>query len=139
MVRRRTSSSRARVQLDEAELAAFRAGLRRRYSDSDILDELRAAAKRLGRSPTMREFAQDPEAQLHPQTVIEHFGTWNAAKRAAGSASGPRVGPPPHPEGERSGSTTRVAPLGISLRAHVRLFLERVARGRLRRTERGGA
>src|SRR5256886_3095389 len=84
MARRRTSSSRARVQLDEAELAAFRAGLRRRYSDSDILDELRAAAKRLGRSPTMREFAQDPEAQLHPQTVIEHFGTWNAAKRAAG-------------------------------------------------------
>ena len=21
---------------------------------------------------------------MHPQTVIEHFGTWNAAKRAAG-------------------------------------------------------
>src|SRR5881398_455106 len=84
MVRRRTSSSRARVQLDEAELAAFRAGLRRRYTDEDILDELRAAAKRLDRSPTMREFAQDPEARIHPQTVIEHFGTWNAAKRAAG-------------------------------------------------------
>ena len=32
----------------------------------------------------MREFAQDPEARVHPQTVIEHFGTWNAAKRAAG-------------------------------------------------------
>jgi hypothetical protein len=32
----------------------------------------------------MREFAQDPESRLHPQTVIEHFGTWNAAKRAAG-------------------------------------------------------
>jgi hypothetical protein len=32
----------------------------------------------------MREFAQDPEAKVHPQTVIEHFGTWNAAKRAAG-------------------------------------------------------
>ncbi len=32
----------------------------------------------------MREFAADPEAGLHPQTVIEHFGTWNAAKRAAG-------------------------------------------------------
>ena len=32
----------------------------------------------------MREFAQDPEAGVHPQTVIEHFGTWNAAKRAAG-------------------------------------------------------
>ena len=32
----------------------------------------------------MREFAADAEARVHPQTVIEHFGTWNAAKRAAG-------------------------------------------------------
>jgi hypothetical protein len=32
----------------------------------------------------MKEFAADPEAEMHPQTVIEHFGTWNAAKRAAG-------------------------------------------------------
>lgn len=32
----------------------------------------------------MREFADDPVARVHPQTVIEHFGTWNAAKRAAG-------------------------------------------------------
>ena len=32
----------------------------------------------------MREFARDPDARVHPQTVIEHFGTWNAAKRAAG-------------------------------------------------------
>ena len=75
---------RGPLRIDEAELAAFRAGLRRRYSDAEILEELRAAAQRLGRSPTMREFAQDPEARVHPQTVIEHFGTWNAAKRAAG-------------------------------------------------------
>jgi hypothetical protein len=73
-----------RLAIDEAELAAFRAGLRRRYTDDELLDELRAAAERLGRSPTMREFAGDPEARVHPQTVIEHFGTWNAAKRAAG-------------------------------------------------------
>jgi Homing endonuclease associated repeat len=70
--------------IDEAALAVFRAGLRRRYSDGEILEELRASATRLGRSPTMREFAADPEARVHPQTVIEHFGTWNAAKRAAG-------------------------------------------------------
>jgi Homing endonuclease associated repeat len=75
---------RGTLRIDEAELAAFRAGLRRRYSDAEILQELRGAAERLGRSPTMREFAQDPEARVHPQTVIEHFGTWNAAKRAAG-------------------------------------------------------
>jgi hypothetical protein len=70
--------------IDEAELAEFRAGIRRRYTDEQILDQLRASSERLGRSPTMREFAADPEAEVHPQTVIEHFGTWNAAKRAAG-------------------------------------------------------
>ena len=70
--------------IDEAALAEFRAGIRRRYTDEQILGQLRASAARLGRSPTMREFAADTEADVHPQTVIEHFGTWNAAKRAAG-------------------------------------------------------
>jgi Homing endonuclease associated repeat len=70
--------------IDEQALAEFRAGLRRRYTEDEILAELRASATRLGRSPTMREFAADPEAEVHPQTVIEHFGSWNAAKRAAG-------------------------------------------------------
>ena len=32
----------------------------------------------------MKEFAADRGARVHPQTVVEHFGTWNAAKRAAG-------------------------------------------------------
>ena len=70
--------------IDAEALAAFRAGLRRRYTDEEILAELRASAERVGRSPTMREFAADSEASVHPQTVIEHFGSWNAAKRAAG-------------------------------------------------------
>jgi len=70
--------------IDEAALAEFRAGIRRRYTDEQILEQLHASAERLGRSPTMREFAADPGAEVHPQTVIEHFGTWNAAKRAAG-------------------------------------------------------
>src|SRR5215831_1061273 len=72
------------ADIDPEALAAFRAGIRRRYSDEQILEALRASADRLGRSPTMKEFAADPEAGMHPQTVIEHFGTWNAAKRAAG-------------------------------------------------------
>lgn len=58
--------------------------MRRRYTDEEILAELRASAERLDKSPTMREFAADPDARVHPQTVIEHFGTWNAAKRSAG-------------------------------------------------------
>jgi hypothetical protein len=70
--------------IDPQALAEFQAGIRRRYTDEQILAELKASAARLGRSPTMKEFAADPEAAMHPQTVIEHFGTWNAAKRAAG-------------------------------------------------------
>jgi hypothetical protein len=75
---------RAVAEIDPAQLAAFQAGIRKRYSDEQILGELRASAERLGRSPTMREFADDPSTSVHPQTVIEHFGSWNAAKRAAG-------------------------------------------------------
>ena len=75
---------RAVAAIDPQELRAFQAGIRRRYTDEQILDELRGSAERLGRSPTMKEFAADPQAHVHPQTVIEHFGTWNAAKRAAG-------------------------------------------------------
>jgi len=75
---------RAVAEIDPARLAAFQAGIRKRYSDEQIVAELRASARRLGRSPTMREFASDAETTVHPQTVIEHFGTWNAAKRAAG-------------------------------------------------------
>src|SRR5467141_3175993 len=75
---------RAVAAIDPEALARFQAGIRKRYSDAQILAELRASAQRLGRSPTMREFAADPETTVHPQTVIEHFGSWNEAKRAAG-------------------------------------------------------
>jgi hypothetical protein len=75
---------RAVAEIDPKKLAEFQAGIRKRYSDEQILAELRACAERLGRSPTMREFAADPETSVHPQTVIEHYGSWNAAKRAAG-------------------------------------------------------
>ena len=75
---------RAVAKIDPAALASFQAGIRKRYSNEQILAELRDSAGRLGRSPTMREFAADPETTVHPQTVIEHFGSWNAAKREAG-------------------------------------------------------
>src|SRR5438552_7887705 len=70
--------------IDRDALASFQEGIRKRYSDEQILAELTACAGRLGRSPTMREFADDPGTSVHPQTVIEHFGSWNAAKRKAG-------------------------------------------------------
>src|SRR5205809_7812738 len=75
---------RALAGIDAKALARFPAGIRKRYSDEQILAELRASAERLNRSPTMREFAADPKTTVHPQTVIEHFGSWNEAKRAAG-------------------------------------------------------
>jgi hypothetical protein len=71
-------------RIDPAALAEFQAGIRKRYSNEQILDQLHACAERLGRSPTMREFEQDPETTVHPQTVIQHFKSWNAAKREAG-------------------------------------------------------
>ena len=75
---------RALAGIDRKALEAFQAGIRKRYTDEQILAELSACAERLGRSPTMREFAADPETSVHPQTVIEHFGSWNEAKRKAG-------------------------------------------------------
>src|SRR4029078_10012604 len=64
--------------------AVFQAEIRRRYSDEEILEQLREAAKRLGRSPTMKESHEAPATSVHPQPVIEHFGSWNKAKRLAG-------------------------------------------------------
>src|ERR1041385_1608220 len=79
---------RADADIDPRRLAEFQAGIRKRYSDAQIVDELKACAGRLGRSPTMREFAADPETTAHPQTAIEHFGSCNAAKRAGGRGPG---------------------------------------------------
>jgi hypothetical protein len=80
----REKSYRAIAAIDPDALASFQAGIRKRYSDEQILEELRDCAARIGRSPTMKEFAADAVTRVHPQTVIEHFGSWNAAQRAAG-------------------------------------------------------
>ena len=80
----RKAPYRALTDIDPKALASFQAGIRRRYTNEQIVAELQACAKRLGRSPTMREFGADAETTVHPQTVIEHFGSWNNAKREAG-------------------------------------------------------
>ena len=80
----RKRAYRAISRVDPKALAEFQAGIRKRYSDAEILSQLKSSAERLGRSPTMREFAEDAETTIHPQTVIERFGSWNRAKRAAG-------------------------------------------------------
>ena len=75
---------RALAGIDRKALEAFQAGIRKRYSDEQILAELSASAERLGRSPTMREFSLDARAKPHPQTIVARFGSWNGAKRHAG-------------------------------------------------------
>src|SRR5256885_12118327 len=85
----RKAQYRALAGIDRKALEAFQAGIRKRYTNEQILEELTASAKRLGRSPTMREFAADPQTSVHPQTVIEHFGSWNEAKRTAGLVPNP--------------------------------------------------
>jgi hypothetical protein len=80
----RKRAYRALAKIDRERLAEFQSGIRRRYSDEQILEQLAECAERLGRSPTMREFEEDAETTVHPQTVIQHFGSWNKAKRKAG-------------------------------------------------------
>src|ERR1700730_1236530 len=82
MARRRAYRAISRV--DPKALAEVQAGIRKRHSDDEILGQLKSSAERLGRSPTMREFSDDAETTMHPQRVIERFGSWNRAKRAAG-------------------------------------------------------
>lgn len=76
--------SRTLRRAPRKEAAASAARPRRRFSDEQLLAELQACAERLGRSPTMREFAADTRTGVHPQTVVVHFGSWNRAKRLAG-------------------------------------------------------
>ena len=75
MPQKRPAARAALSRIDPKALAEFQAGIRKRYSNEDILEQLRASAERLGRSPTMREFEQDAETTVHPQTVIQHFGS----------------------------------------------------------------
>jgi hypothetical protein len=86
MPRRKPRVHPALRAIDRDALAAFQAGIRKRYGDDEMLEQLRDCAGRLGRSPTMREFAADRESTIHPQTVIARFGSWNRAKRLAGLA-----------------------------------------------------
>ena len=139
--------------IDPEALAAFQAGIRKRYTDEEILAQLKDSAERLGRSPTMREFAADAQTTVHPQTVIEHFGSWNAAKRQAGlvprrfatreellgrlRALGEELGR--DADGARHRRAQGRDPLEVAPLAHVRLAGAGAAGGGIRRAGGGGA
>ena len=72
----------ADLGLLEVDEGALREVVRRVRPRAVLLGNL--FRDQLDRSPTMREFAADEQTTVHPQTVIEHFGSWNAAKRQAG-------------------------------------------------------
>ena len=105
--------------------------------------------ERLGRSPTMREFAADPDASVHPQTVIEHFGTWNEARgRGRGASSAGRSSSRSSGSSARSSAvrrpcatSRRAQPDGVEVAdlAHVRLTRRSPQGSRLRRAGGGGA
>ena len=74
--------------IDPEALADFRLKLRRRYSDEELLEELRGCANRLGRSPTMRDLVGDAHARVHPQTrgrALRLVERGQAPGRAAGA------------------------------------------------------
>ena len=101
----------------------------------------------------MREFEHDPETTVHPQTVIQHFGSWNEAKRKAGLVPrrfakpadlirllrelGEELGRPP--TAKDLDEHRDVDAVEVALLAHVRLAEERAPRSRLRRAGGGGA
>ena len=85
----RKARYRAIAEIDPEALASFQAGIRKRYSDEQILAELRACAERLGRSPTMKEFAADPGAEgasADGDRALRHLERGQAGCRARAAA-----------------------------------------------------
>jgi|Deesub1362B_J571_1020462.scaffolds.fasta_scaffold00101_6 transposase len=52
---------------------------KRRYSDEEILDELRKAVTRYGGIPTQKELRYDDEFGIDVKTVTRRFGSWKIA------------------------------------------------------------
>ena len=148
--RRCTARSRGSIA---SQLEAFQAGMRKRYSDEQILEELKACAERLGRSPTMREFEADPRDHGAPADgdralpVVEPRqapGRPGAApvRHARGAAAaaarpGRRAGPRAHRQGHRGAQGLDA--VEVALLAHLRVAQQRAQGGRVRRAGGGGA
>ena len=120
---------------------------------SDILGELRASAERLGRSPTMREFAGDEATHRAPADGHRALRVVERRQAAGGPRAAPRpLARRPRRAAARAGGGARTdadrarprrAPradaVEVALLAHVRLADAGAARGRVRRPGGGGA
>jgi preprotein translocase subunit Sss1 len=62
--------------------ACLKPVMRKDVTDKDVLREIRHVAKKLGKTPTKREFRQ--HANICGSCVANHFGTWNGGLRKAG-------------------------------------------------------
>jgi len=51
----------------------------RKYSNEEILDEIRRAIERYGRIPLQKELRYDDEFKIDVKTVVRRFGSWKAA------------------------------------------------------------
>jgi len=54
------------------------------YTDEEVIDALRADARRLGRTPTLEDWRVRGPSVPGIGAVVRHFGSWNAGLRAAG-------------------------------------------------------
>jgi len=53
----------------------------RKYSDRDMLKEIKRVKNKLGKSPTWNEF--DENSDMWAQIIANRFGSWNKAKEEA--------------------------------------------------------
>src|SRR5215213_5171508 len=70
--------------IDPEALAAFQAGIRKRYTDEEILAQLTECAERLGRSPTARDIDARKGAMPSKSLLWHTFGSLAQALREAG-------------------------------------------------------
>lgn len=55
----------------------------KKYSDEEILEELRRAIQRYGRLPLQKELRYDDEFRIDVKTVVRRFGSWKDAMKKA--------------------------------------------------------
>src|SRR3990170_4816419 len=80
----RTRRHPAVAGIDPEALAAFQAGIRKRYTDEEILAQLTESAERLGRSPTAKDIDARKGAMPSKSLLWHTFGSLAQALREAG-------------------------------------------------------
>ena len=141
------------TEIDPQALAEFQAGIRRRYSDEQILEELRAS-RRAPRAladdegvrggPAVAGAPADGDRALRHVERGEAGGRADAAPvrhaRGAGrAAAAARRRARADADRRRHQAAPRDDAVGVALLAHVRVAHDGSARGRLRRAGGGGA